>query len=123
MVAYIDDYVIILPKAAVQQHFDILTSTLSQLSLLSNPEKQTPPCRALTCLGIKIDLDANILSIDPDKLISIYLECQAVKHRCHLTKRAFQSLLGKLLYLHKCVIPACMFINRMLVMFWEQSNK
>ena len=101
-VAYIDDYVIILPKATAQRHFDTLASILSQLGLPSNQEKQTPPCRALTCLGIKIDIDKNTLSIDPDKLTSIYAECQTVTNRCHLTKRAFQSLLGKLLYLHKC---------------------
>ena len=99
MVAYIDDYIIISPKLSAQRHFDTLASILAQLGLPSNQDKQTPPCRALTCLGIKIDLDQNTLSIDPDKLASIYAECKSVVNRRHLTKRAFQSLLGKLLYL------------------------
>ena len=120
MVAYVDDYVIISPKAVAQRHFDTLASILSQLGLPSNQEKQTPPCRALTCLGIKIDLDDNTLSIDLGKLASIYAECQTVTNRHHLTKRAFQSPLGKLLYLHKCVIPACTFINRMLSLFRDK---
>ena len=123
MVAYIDDYVIISPRATAQRHFDTLASILSQLGLPSNQDKQTPPCRALTCLGIKIDLDDNTLSINPDKLASIYSECQAVANRHHLTKRAFQSLLGKLLCINKCVIPARIFINRMLALFRENSNK
>ena len=72
MVAYIDDYIIISPKVSAQRHFDTLASILSQLGLPSNQDKQTPPSRALTCLGIKIDLDHNTLSIDPDKLASIY---------------------------------------------------
>ena len=114
MVAYIDDYVIISPRATAQRHFDTLASILSQLGL---------PSRALTFLGIKIDLDNNNLSINPDKLASIYSECQAVANRCHLTNRAFQSLLGKLLHIHKCVIPARIFINRMLALFRENSNK
>ena len=98
-------------------------SILSQLGLPSNQEKQTPPCRALTCLDIKIDLDDNTFSIDPDKLASIYSECQKVANRHHLTKRAFQSLLGKLLYLHKCVFPAQIFVNRVLALFRHKSNK
>ena len=123
MVAYIDDYMIISPKTSAQRHFDTLASILTQLGLPSNQDKQTPPCRALTCLGIKIDLDQNTLSIDPDKLASIYAECQKVASRRHLTKRAFQSLLGKLLYLHKCVSPARTFINRMLTLFRNASDK
>ena len=123
MVAYIDDYIIISTKDTAQRHFDTLASILSQLGLPSNPHKQTPPCRALTCLGIKIDIDANTLSIDPKKLTSIYSECQAVRNKRHLTKKGFQSLLGKLLYLHKCVIPARIFINRMLALFRERSNE
>ena len=123
MVAYIDDYIIISPKATAQRHFDTLASILSQLGLPSNPQKQTPPSRALTCLGIQIDIDANSLSIDPQKLTSIYIECQAVRNKHHLTKKGFQSLLGKLLYLHKCVIPARIFINRMLALFREKSNE
>ena len=35
----------------------------------------------------------------------------------YLSKKKFQSLLGKLIYLHKCVIPARIFINRMLDLF------
>ena len=123
MVAYIDDYIIISPKASAQRHFDTLAPILSQLGLPSNQEKQTPPCRALPCLGIKIDLDDNTQSIDPNKLTSIYSECQTVANRRYLTKKAFQSLLGKLLYLHKCVFPAPIFINRMLALFRHKSYK
>ena len=123
MVAYIDDCIIISPKLSAQCHFDTLASILAQLGLPSNQDKQTAPCRALTCLGIKIDLDQNTLSIGPDKLASIYAECKSVVDRRHLTKRAFQSLLGKLLYLHKCVSPARTFINRMLALFRSASNK
>ena len=76
MVAYIDDYILISPKDTAQDHFDTLASILSELGLPSNPEKQTPPCRALTCLGIRINIDANTLSIDPQKLHSIHTECR-----------------------------------------------
>ena len=76
-----------------------------------------PTCRKLTCLHIQIDLDNNELSIDPDKLQSIHNECIATNGKHHLCRKAFQPLLGKLLYIHKCVPPAHTFINRMLALF------
>ena len=123
MIAYIDDYILVSPKATALHQFDTLASILSQLGLPSNPPKQTPPCRALTCLGIRFDIDANTMSTDPQKLQSIYTECQTVKCKRHLTRKSFQSLLGKLLYIHKCVLPARTFINRMLAHFRQNSNK
>ena len=74
-------------------------------------------------MGIRIDVDANTLSIDTHKLRSIHEECIAVAGKRHLTKNAFQSLLGKLLYIHKCVVPARTFINRMLDLFRQNSTK
>ena len=47
----------------------------------------------------------------------------AIAGKCHLTKKSFQSLLGKLLYIHKCVVPARTFINRMLALFKQNSTK
>ena len=122
MFAYIDDYILISPKCHSEQHFQRLASLLAELGLPSNPEKQTPPCRKLTCLGIQIDLDANTLSIHPGKLHAIYAECLATSNKRQLTKRAFQSLLGKLLYIHKCVQPARTFINRMLALLRQNPT-
>ena len=103
MFAYIDDYILISPEADAQRQFRRLASLLTELGLPSNPDKQTSPCRKLTCLGIQIDLDANTLSIHPDKLQSIYSSCLDVSTRRHLTRTQYQSLLGKLLYIHKCL--------------------
>ena len=41
--AYIDDYILISPKATADQQFAFLASLMSELGLPSNPEKQTPP--------------------------------------------------------------------------------
>ena len=117
MFAYIDDYILVSPKATADAHFQRLASLLTDLGLPSNQDKQTPPCRTLTCLGIQIDFDRNIMSIDPDKVSSILSECIAVKNKKYLSRTAFQSLLGKLLYIHKCIRPARTFINRMLALF------
>ena len=114
---YIDDYILVSPRATADDYFRCLASTLFELGLTSNPDKQTSSCRNLTCLGIRIDLDNNTINIHPAKLQTIYAECSATKKKSHLSKTAFQSLLGKLLYIHKCVRPARIFINRMLTLF------
>ena len=63
MFAYVDDYIRVSSKQHSEQHFQCLASLLTELGLPSNPDKQTSPCRKLTCLGIQIDLDSNTLSI------------------------------------------------------------
>ena len=41
----------------------------------------------------------------------------------HTTKKALQSLLGKLVYVHKCVKPARLFINRMLTLLRKNGHR
>ena len=50
-------------------------------------------------------------------------ECILVSKKHTLTKKQFQSLLGKLLYLHKCVKPARIFVNRILAVFRDNPHK
>ena len=88
-----------------------------------NEEKRTPPTHKLTCLGITIDLHNNTLSIDPVKLEAIYEDCIKVHTKKSISKRALQSLLGKLLYLHKCVKPARIFVNRILTVLRIHRGK
>ena len=120
--AYIDDYILIGSKEATQAAFLDLSALLTKLGLPMNSDKRTPPTRALTCLGIHIDIAANTLSIDSDKLRHIYMECIHASKKTTLSRKAMQSLLWKLLYLHKCVLPARTFINRILDLFRRNSQ-
>ena len=88
-----------------------------------NEDKRTPPTHKFTCLGITIDLHENTLSIDPLKLEGIYMDCIKAFDKKFISKRALQSLLGKLLYLHKCVKPARTFVNRILTVFRKHHDK
>ena len=69
--AYIDDFVIVSNADDPEHHFQALSSLFNELELPTNPEKCKPPCRALSCLGIHIDID-NILSIDKAKMQEIH---------------------------------------------------
>ena len=64
-----------------------------------------------------MDIEANVLRIAPDKLHEIHQECILVCQKTHLTKKQFQSLLGKLLYIQKCVKLSRIFVNRILALF------
>ena len=123
LVAYIDDYIGIAPAEVAHSQFDFLSSILTRLGLPMNPDKRVPPCKALTCLGIHVDIDKASLSIDHDKFRAIHTECFHVSGKKYLSKRSFQSLLGKLIYLHKCVVPARTFVNRILQLFRENFHK
>ena len=100
MFPYIDDYILVASEEVADTAFHYLLDVLVKLGLPMNSDKRTPPTKAITCLGINIDLELNILSIDQEKLAAIHMECGQIKDKKYLTKRGFQSLLGKLLYLH-----------------------
>ena len=85
-------------------------------------ELHSTPTRSLTCLGICIDIEKNTLSIDNGKIEAIYEHCVNTIHRKTISRRQLQSLLGKLLYLHKCVRPAHAFVNRILATFRQNPQ-
>ena len=121
--AYIDDYVVVAPRNKADEFFHALVSLLQELGLPMNPGKKTPPSEVITCLGIQIDIPKATISIDPEKLRAIYLECFGTQHKKYITKKGLQSLIGKLIYIHKCVAPARIFINRILGLLRESTNR
>ena len=58
----------------------------------------------MTVMGIEISVDKMTVKIPQDKLQAIQQECINIMH--NTTRQALQSLLGKLLYVAKIVIPA-----------------
>ena len=111
---YLDDYVLVGEDGSVQKGFDLLLEILDDLGLRVNPDKVVRPTKRITCLGITIDIDQNTLSINQDKILEIKDTVKEVMNKKVLTKGKFESLTGKLLYIHKCVRPARIFINRTL---------
>ena len=123
VLAYVDDFLVVAERHMALAFYNRLSNLFTELGLPMNLDKRTPPAKSLTCLGISINIEANTLSIDNAKLVAIYEECIHVIGKKYLTKKSFQSLLGKLIYIHKCVAPARIFINRMLAVFRENANK
>ena len=89
--AYIDDFVIVSNADEAEHHFQALSSLFNEQGLPMNPEKCKPPCRALTCLGIHIDINNNTLSIDKAKMQEIHQECLTVRTKTMLTRKNFHG--------------------------------
>ena len=119
---YIDDYVVVVPKSKAHTAFQRLCDLLNELGLPINGNKLTPPTKCLTYLGIEFNIESNTMSISKDKLEAIYTECVEVSTKTSLSKHKYQSLLGKLLYMQKCMKPARVFINRLLAVFRNSSH-
>ena len=64
-----------------------------------------------------------MVSIDPDKLHAIHQECIKTNSKKYLTKKGLQSLIGKLIHIHKCASPARAFINCMLALLRSSTNR
>ena len=65
--AYIYDFVGVSPTHLSSEAFCALSDLIHRLGLPINEDKRSPPCKALTCLVIHIDLASNVLSIDQEK--------------------------------------------------------
>ena len=74
------------------------------------------------CLGIEINTVNRTLRIPNDKLKDIQQICLDYVTKQKVTKSQYQSLLGSLLYITKCVNPARFFLNRMLMLLRENTH-
>ena len=123
MFPYIDDYILVTHRDKALDAFRCLVHLLTELGLPMNPDKLCPPSTSLTCLGVTIDLVHQTLSIEDAKIKAIWHECHAILGKTYLSRNKFQSFLGKLLYIHKCIKPAKTFINRMLSLFRSNHKR
>lgn len=74
-------------------------------------------------LGINVNVETGIISIPEEKLGEIVDICASWGHKSKTHRRALQSLVGSLLYIHKCVKPARLFVNRILATLREAPNE
>ena len=111
---YIDDIIGYGLKSKVDHSFQDLYSLLQDLGLNISDHKLVYPTTKAICFGVEIDTENFTISVPPQKLKEIRLACHDWLTRTHCSKRELQSLLGKLLYITKCVRASRFFLNRML---------
>ena len=122
VINYIDDFLGYETPSVTKQSFDALIDVMTQLGLTISESKLVEPTTKAVCLGILIDTVQGTVAIPPEKLEVVKQMVKDWRGRKWCTKRQLQSLLGMLLYVHKCVKPARYFLNRMLTTLRSVSN-
>ena len=112
--AYLDDIVGVVHPHQANNALLTITHLLQHLGLPSNEKKVEPPSHKILCLGIEIDAKRGTLSIPVDKLQKITKTCHVWVHKHRATRHQVQRLVGHLIYIHKCIPPARLFVNRIL---------
>ena len=120
---YIDDVICVHERQHARQEFDTLFSLFEFLGLPINPKKVVPPTSALTCMGIQVDVASGMVTIPQEKCLQILDMCRHFTTKKHVSRKQLQSLLGKLLYLHRCVPASRMFVNRLLNTLRQNAQK
>ena len=114
VINYVDDFVGVGVRSVASAAFEHLKNVLHRLGLEISVKKLVPPTTKAVCLGVEIDSVNKTIAIPDEKLKVIQLMLDDWRYKKFCSKQQLQSLLGNLLYIHKCVRPARMFLNRML---------
>ena len=114
VINYVDDFVGVATPSVARRFYVFLQELLARLGLDVSSKKLVPPGTRVICLGVEVDTRQRTLAIPEEKMRRISDMVDAWRHKSVCTKRELQSLLGNLLYVHKCVAPARIFLNRML---------
>ena len=98
------DYVIGVGLPSVSSKaFSELQSLVHQLGFEVSVKKLVAPSTCVNCLGIMEDTVNYTVSVPNDKLTEIINVCNLWTNKTSCTRRELQSLLGRLLYISKCV--------------------
>ena len=119
---YIDDIYACCHKDEADEAFHTLLQVINSIGLPVNPKKVFQPCEKLSILGIVVDIYQGTFSIEDEKLDQILQLCQETIIKGQITKRDLQRLLGKLLYISRCVKGARIFLNHLLSTLREQCD-
>ena len=114
---YCDDLIGVELSHKVDSAFRFTKDLVHNLGFPINVDKLVAPAAIVTCLGIQISVVDMSCRVPPDKLVAIKALCSKWVNKKVVSRKQFQSLLGKLLYICKCVRYARIFMGRMLATF------
>ena len=123
VINYVDDFVGVGTPGVTLRSYNHLRKLLERLGLDVSAKKLVAPSMSATSLGVEIDTVAKTLVIPKEKLDRINIILAEWHQRRFCSKQQLQSLLGNLLYVHKCVKPARIFVNRILELLRQNYDK
>jgi hypothetical protein len=111
---YIDDIIGFAPYNVVNTYFQITVGTLLKLGFNLSNSKTVAPTSGAICLGIYFDI--KIIQIPHTNLQEVLSLCKFYFSKSKITKKQLQALLGSLMFLHKAIKPAQLFVDRILAL-------
>ena len=105
---YVDNFIGVATPSVARRSYDALLKLLQKLGLEVSIKKLVSPATKVTCLGVDMESVERMVSIPDAKLREIVLSVKEWLQKHFCCKRQLQSLLGNLLYVHKCVKPGRM---------------
>ena len=111
---YLDDLIGVGRIDSISDAFDYVVRLLQDLGFPISKSKLVGPTTQCNCLGIIINTTDYTLSIPEEKFVEIIKKCEDIFHSRVITLRQLQSVIGSLMFVHKCVKPTRFFINRLL---------
>ena len=112
---YIDDHAGIADtKEKANSDFIRLRGLLHELGVQEAHHKAKLPATTMSWIGLEFDSVAMEIHIPQNKITDIIDILYSWTKRHCATKRQLQHILGKLLYISRCVKPARLFVSRML---------
>ena len=111
---YIDDFIGVDVESRAWEGFYDLRELLRELGLVENQEKAVLPSQRQICLGIEFDTVAMTMSVSEPRLREIRSLLSEWLTKRSATQRELQSLIGKLMFISKCVRQSRPFMNRLL---------
>ena len=114
VINYLDDICCVSHPSRSMEEFKLVTETMENLGLLESVEKSVPPSCNVEFLGVLFDSNAQTMSVTESRLVEIHDLIDHWLSRKRASKRDLQSLVGKLIFVSKCVLSSRVFISRIL---------
>ena len=94
--------------------FNALGRLLRELGIRESADKACPPSTTMRFLGVEFDTNAMCMRIDEDKRLEIQSLTLTWSRKTVASKQELQSILGKLIWVSKCVRFSRCFVSRLI---------
>ena len=123
IINYLDDFASAETWDRAEAAFALVGDILCKLGIEEALDKACAPSTVMEFLGIQFRTESMTLHVTPDRVKEIGIELREWGHRTKASKTQLQSLIGKLLFVAKCVRPGRLFVGRLLEWLRQMPDK
>ena len=116
IVVYLDDFngICAPNQAKAEKDFIMLADLLVELGLNESKDKAVPPATRAVMLGILFDTVRMTMEVTVERILETEALTLSWEVKMWATKKDVQQLVGKLIFVSKCVRQSRVFLNRIL---------